>query len=117
MRGTLIAAILAVGMAPAAAIERIDTPKAACATIQNVLLRDGAAILRQPSQRVPGLTVYDRYVGDSRACPPADVGAWASVPSRGGKACRVIACVPFDPEALFPTHPVPKPWLRIKAGG
>jgi hypothetical protein len=117
MRAFILCASALISSLPAAAIERINTPQTECSKIQRVLVRDGAAILRQPSKRVPGLTIYDRHVGDSRACSPADIGKWASVPAKGGKACRVIACVPFEPEDLFPTNHFMKPWLRLKTGG
>jgi hypothetical protein len=108
-----LSAILAcVAIVPAHAIDRINTSKASCATIQNTLLDDGAAILRYPSKRNPSLTLYDRYVGDSRYCPLDEIGKWTSVPTKDTRSCRVIACERYDPQ-FFPFKRRNGVFLRI----
>ena len=87
---------------PASAIERVNTNKLSCAKVQTKLIQNGASILRYPSKRNPSLTLYDRFVGDSRYCPLDEIGKWASVPAKDTRSCRVIACERYEPSDLFP---------------
>lgn len=116
MRKTILltaAGVLAMTALPAAAIERINTPSKSCAAIQNTLVRDGAAILRYPGRFNTSITLYDRYVADSRFCQSDEIGEWASVPSRDGP-CRVIACERWEPEDnLFGIQRV-RPVIRLR---
>jgi hypothetical protein len=100
----------------AGAIERINTLKSSCGSIQRTLITEGAAVLRQPSKRKPGLTIYDRYVGDSRFCNASEIGKWASVPAKDDARCTVIACVSYEPDDLFPLTHWNHPWLRLRTG-
>ena len=100
---SLGAALLVVGFSlPAYAIERVNTNRLSCASVQTKLIQNGAAILRYPSQRNPSLTLYDRYVGDSRFCQLDEIGKWASVPAKDTRSCPVIACERYEPSDLFP---------------
>ena len=103
MKTISVAAILfGAFLVPASAIERVNTNKFSCAMVQTKLIQNGAAILRYPSKRNPSLTLYDRYVGDSRYCPLDEIGKWASVPAKDTRSCRVIACERYEPNDLFP---------------
>lgn len=82
---------------PAFAIERINTPQTSCAAIQSVIQRDGAAILRYPSERVANYTLYDRYVAGDRFCRRDERAEPASVPSADRASCRVLLCEPYEP--------------------
>jgi hypothetical protein len=99
---------------PAHAIERVNTNGLSCAGVQTKLIQNGAAILRYPSKRNPSLTLYDRYVGDSRYCPIDEIGKWTSVPAKDTRSCRVIACEKYEPSDLFPFERRFRPFLRIR---
>jgi hypothetical protein len=110
-----IAGVLLAALAlPANAIERVNTSKLSCLGVQTKLIQNGAAILRYPSKRNSSLTLYDRYVGDSRFCPTDQIGKWASVPAKDTGSCRVIACERFDPEDFFPFKPRHRAYFRIQ---
>ena len=96
-----IAVLLGAFALPAQAIERVHTNRLSCTSVQTKLIHNGAAILRFPSTRNPSLTLYDRYVGDSRYCPIDEIGKWASVPAKDTRSCRVIACERYQPNDLF----------------
>lgn len=82
---------------PAFAIERVNTPQNSCATIQNIIQRDGAAILRYPSKNIANYTLYDRYVAGNRFCKRDERVKATSVPSRDQVKCRVYLCKPYEP--------------------
>jgi hypothetical protein len=100
--------------APANAATRVETMNNSCATVQRTLIQNGAAILRYPSKRNPSLTLYDRYVGDSRFCASTERGVWASVPAKDTQSCRVIACKRFEPDAFFPFNRNDGLYLRLR---
>ena len=102
--------------APVEAASRIQTTKQTCNAVQTALVNNGSAILRYPSTRKPGLTLYDRYVGDSRFCGRNEIGKWASVPAKDTQNCRVISCVRLEPDDLFPFKPRFRPYFRIRIG-
>ena len=102
-----LAALFAVGTAPAQAISRIETTKTDCSTIRATLIREGAAILRYTSKR--GLPIYDRYVSSSLMCESPSIGVWARVPARDTNSCRVIRCDPHaadDDDGLLNFRPL-----------
>lgn len=113
--GTFVAGALVFATLPANAIERVNTNRTTCAAIQSILVGDGAAVLRYDSKRKPGITLYDRYVGDSRFCASNEIGKWASVPAKDTATCRVIACEKFDPRDFFPFKPLRRPhfWIKV----
>lgn len=77
---------------PALAISRHNTPGMACETIRDTLRREGAAILRYPSPRKPGLTLYDRYVRSEALCAMDEYAERAYVPARDNARCPVLQC-------------------------
>ncbi|SOE17316.1 hypothetical protein SAMN05877838_2214 [Hoeflea halophila] len=108
---TLIAAFVATA-SPAGAISRVETTQHDCSAIRGTLIREGAAILRYKSKR--GLPLHDRYVSSSLLCESPSVGAWARVPARDTKSCRVIRCDPHgadDDNGLLDFRPL----LQIRA--
>ena len=113
LKSISIAVLLGVFALPAQAIERFNTNKLSCTKVQTKLIQNGAAILRYPSQRNPSLTLYDRYVGDSRYCPIEEIGKWASVPAKDTRSCRVIACEKYVPQ-FFPLKRRNGVFLRIR---
>ncbi len=82
MRLILATALLAAGLAPAAA-QRPSTVDMTCAQARNVVLRQGAAVLGTGGQ------TYDRFVRDRNFCEPTEIGRRAFVPARDTPACFV----------------------------
>lgn len=80
----------------AMAIERYNSTSLACENVRQILRSQGAAILRYPSTRVPGLPLYDRYVRNSNSCSPGDYAERATVPTRDNPACPVLNCKPVE---------------------
>lgn len=99
---------------PAKAAARVETMNNSCASVQRTLIKNGAAILRYPSKRNPSLTLYDRYVGDSRFCAGNERGVWAGVPAKDTQSCRVIACEIYEPDAFFPFNRNDGLYLRLR---
>ncbi|EDQ33993.2 hypothetical protein HPDFL43_06050 [Hoeflea phototrophica DFL-43] len=81
---------------PASAISRIQTTGQSCAAIKQVLANEGAAILRYPSKRTPGITLYDRYVANANSCLQGEVTQRATVPAKDTNSCAVLRC--FRPD-------------------
>ena len=79
------------------AISRYDIGKMSCQQVQSIVQREGAAILRYRSKRNPSLTLYDRYVRDTRFCSGGEYAMSSTVPVAGGKSCRVRKCEEIDP--------------------
>lgn len=74
------------------AISRHNIGSMSCAAVQGILEREGAAILRYPSTRVQGMTLYDRYVADGRYCSSDEYGKRATVPVGDTANCPVLRC-------------------------
>ena len=68
------------------------------AAAQVSVINEGAVILRYPSTRVQGMTLYDRYVTRSAMCAPHEYAERAYVPTRDTDRCPVLNCQPYDPE-------------------
>ena len=81
---------------PALAINRYDVMSMTCTAIQQTVQREGAAILRWQSTRVPGLPLYNRYVRDSGFCEIGEYAKNVYVPSKDRKNCRVRECADVD---------------------
>lgn len=88
-------AIIAFGLTTNAfAISRYNSKSMSCDQIKSVISSEGAVILRYPSTRVPGLTLYDRYVKHAGYCWGSDVRNTTYVPSSDSSKCRVYNCKP-----------------------
>lgn len=84
MRRVLVpaAALLAAGLAPAAA-QRLSTTDLTCAQARAVVLRQGAAVLGTGGQ------TFDRFVRDRTFCEATEIGRRAFVPTRDMPGCFV----------------------------
>lgn len=101
---TVCAALLAAE--PALAISRYNSTGMSCAAVQRTIAREGAVILRYPSRNRARLTLYDRYVADSRFCDGHEFADRATVPTADTPSCPVRACKRRpDPEDCFPLQP------------
>jgi len=81
---------------PTLAINRYNVTKMSCSAIQQVVQREGAAILRWESKRKPGLPLYNRYVRHGGFCEPGQYARSAYVPSKDRANCRVRECRDID---------------------
>ncbi|BCH59995.1 hypothetical protein RvVAR0630_26190 [Agrobacterium vitis] len=80
----------------ALAIERYNSTTLACENVRQILRDQGAAVLRYPSKRVPGMALYDRYVRNTNSCSPGEYAERATVPTRDNPACPVLNCKPVE---------------------
>ncbi len=91
---TFIALFALVAASNAFAISRYNSLNYSCAQIKSIIKDEGAVILRYPSTRVPGLTLYDRYVKHGGYCWGSDERNSTYVPSADMTKCRVYNCKP-----------------------
>jgi hypothetical protein len=112
MRLTQLATLttaVAVLAQPALAISRYNSTALTCDQVRERVISEGAVILRYPSTRVRGMTLYDRYVTRNALCAPHEYAERAYVPARDIDRCPVLNCQPFDPEP----HRFGKPIIRF----
>lgn len=106
MRIFLAAIAVFVASGEASAITRYQTMSMSCASVQDTVQRDGAAILRWQSARTPGLPLYGRYVANVRFCQQNERTRLTSVPTRDNASCWVKKCEPRERSGkrwLFPS--------------
>ena len=82
---------------PALAISRYNSTSLTCDQVRQLLVNEGAAILRYPSPRVKDMTLYDRYVTRNAMCDPHEYADRAYVPTRDTDRCPVLNCQDYDP--------------------
>ncbi|MFZ1774462.1 MAG: hypothetical protein WAT78_10965 [Rhizobiaceae bacterium] len=91
----LAGALSLAAVLPAHAIKRYNIANMSCEKVQSVVRNDGAAILRYPSTKVAGMTLYDRYVRNSSYCNLLhEYAERAWVPAKDDKTCAVKVCKP-----------------------
>jgi hypothetical protein len=54
--------------------------------------RDGAIIVRRPSGRVNGLTVYDRYVSGAASCNADQIAVLQEIKTVDAPMCAFYIC-------------------------
>jgi hypothetical protein len=87
-----IGAVVALIPAEANAISRYTSTSMTCATVQDVIDREGAVILRySPRSGASDVALYDRYVRDAAQCSVGTEPRRVSVPTRDGQ-CPVLFC-------------------------
>lgn len=90
----LLAALLAA--TPALAISRYSSQTISCDRARAAIHNEGAVILRYPSKRVRGMTLFDRYVRNSRLCDANQYAEWTTIPTKDNPKCRVLNCQNID---------------------
>ena len=95
MKNALVALLVLASASPALAISRHNTQGMACESIRNVLRNEGASVLRYPSPRKPGITLYDRYVRSDAFCDMNEYADRAYVPAKDTPRCPVLQCKPL----------------------
>jgi hypothetical protein len=93
-------ALLALGMiafaADAHAISRYTSTSMSCDRVQDIIYRDGAALMRYRSTRNPSLQLYGRYVVDRRFCKSDEIIDYVSIPAADTRHCPVRQCKHYD---------------------
>ncbi len=92
----IVAAVIGVA-SPAAAVSRYNSQSLTCAEARQRVIDEGAVILRYPSTRVRGMTLYDRYVTRNAQCDDNEYAERAYVPTRDEPQCPVLSCEPVSP--------------------
>jgi hypothetical protein len=90
-------ALISALAAPAHAITRIRADLNSCATLQQTLTREGAAVIRWPSERIAGYFLYDRYVSRHTLCPMGEEVVRTTVPAADDPRCVVHRCERITP--------------------
>ena len=96
MKTVLIALTLLSLASPAAAISRYNSLTMTCEAARQAIRSEGAVILRHPSVRVKDMTLYDRYVRESRYCSVNQYAEDAYIPTRDNPRCPVLNCQLID---------------------
>lgn len=86
---------------PALAISRYNSTALTCDEVRQRVINERAVILRYPSTRVKGMTLYDRYVTRNALCDQRQYAARAYVPTRDTDRCPVLNCQDFEPDTLL----------------
>lgn len=76
------------------AIERLNALQSSCERVQQVVARDGEVILRFPSTRVAGLTLYTRFVRGDLQCDSREMADKSSISTARGEVCKLYVCAP-----------------------
>jgi hypothetical protein len=76
----------------ALAVERRHASATTCETVQDIVQRDGEIILRYPSRRVAGMTLFDRYVTNSSYCDDEFEAVSRVVDTADDGYCQMLAC-------------------------
>ncbi len=101
MKQLILALCISAVAFPALSIQRYNTLTMTCAQVQDAVNRDGAAILRYPSSRVPSLQLYDRYVRNRLFCGYSQFAKRDYIPTRDSRQCRVLKCADADFDSDF----------------
>lgn len=107
MKHLVLAIALTAAAGPALAISRYNATSMTCEAARAAIRSEGAVILRYPSTRVAGMTLYDRYVLDSDYCDDSEYAERAYVPTRDQRRCPVLACEPksnYDGQFFIPRN-------------
>jgi hypothetical protein len=91
-----LAIALVLAASPALAISRYNPQTMSCRSVRAAIHNEGAVILRYPSKRVRGMTLFDRYVRNTHFCDANKYAEWTNVPSKDDPSCRVLNCQDID---------------------
>lgn len=97
VRAATLAGLLLAPAVPAGAVTRIRADLNSCATLQQVLLREGSAVIRYPSKRVAGLFLYDLHVSPHFRCRWPEQPVATTVPAADDPRCVVHRCEEVEP--------------------
>lgn len=96
MKKMVLALAVIMAASPALAISRYNSQSMSCQSARAAVHNEGAVILRYPSKRVAGMSLYDRYVRNSRFCDANKYAEWTTIPTKDNPRCRVLNCQNID---------------------
>ncbi len=96
MKKMVLALAVVMAASPAFAISRYNSQSMSCQSARAAIHNEGAVILRYPSKRVQGMTLYDRYIRNSRYCEANEYAEWTTIPTKDNPRCRVLNCQNID---------------------
>ena len=74
------------------AISRYNASALNCQQVTARISREGAAIVRYRSKRGTGVTLFDRFVKNTRYCQSDEIAKRKSIPVAGGRLCSLKYC-------------------------
>ena len=101
MKAVLVFLSLSMLATPALAISRYNSRSLSCDDVHRKIAAERAVILRYPSTRVAGMTLYDRFVSNAGMCNNYEYPQRLTVPTKDRPSCPVYACKPRDDDDLF----------------
>jgi hypothetical protein len=101
MKAVLAAFALTLVSFDAFAIQRYTSTSMSCNEVRATIRRDGAALMRYMSKRVPGLPLHGRYVVDDRFCDMGEYADRAWIRAADTDSCPVRECKPFEDNDEF----------------
>ncbi|MEQ1949825.1 hypothetical protein [Mesorhizobium sp. CN2-181] len=78
----------------AQAISRFSSNRMSCASVQQRIVGEGAAIVSYTSRR--GNPLYDRFVRNAQFCQVGEVTDYAYITAADTKSCPVLRCEEFE---------------------
>ncbi|RDJ13822.1 hypothetical protein [Rhizobium grahamii] len=96
MKNLVVVIAFIMAASPALAISRYNSLSMSCQAARASIHNEGAVILRYPSKRVSGMTLYDRYIRDSTYCDAHQYAAWTTIPTKDNPRCHVLNCQNID---------------------
>jgi len=76
----------------ALAIEKRSSVSTSCDAAAKIIERDGAMILRYPSERVQGLVLYNKFVRSSSQCDGGQATVTSAVRTADSNECNLLIC-------------------------
>ncbi|CAN7246191.1 hypothetical protein [Rhizobium sp. LjRoot258] len=96
MRKLVVVVAFVIVASPALAISRYNSLTMSCQAARAAIHNEGAVILQYPSKRVPGMTLFDRYIRNSNYCDANKYAEWTTIPTKDNPRCRVLNCQNID---------------------
>ncbi len=96
MKKLALCVSIVLAASPALAISRYNPQTMTCQSARAAIHNQGAVIFRYPSKKVPGMTLFDRYVRNSRYCDANKYAEWTNIPTKDDPTCRVLNCQNID---------------------
>lgn len=99
MNRCILVAIALLAATEAQAISRFSSDRMSCASVQQRIVSNGAAIVSYTSRR--GNPLYDRFVRNAQFCQLGQVTEYAYITAVDTKSCPVLRCEEYEPPFDF----------------
>lgn len=94
VQSAVIGVLLLAGASQAQAISRYNSLSMSCAAANEAARAEGAVILRYPSKKVRGMTLFERAVSSSAQCGNHEYAETRFVATSDTPRCAILACAP-----------------------